>query len=320
MSHRLLPNRPERYHGKESSRPYFEGWYFKQASNKGAVSVIAGVFRTENKTDDTAFIQMLLGSGKSYYFSYAFEDFSTKTDEFEVWIGDSFFSMERVVLSIDQGGTKVEAQIRFSDIVPLKTHVLSPSIMGPFSYLPKMQCNHGVLSLTHRCDGVLKIDGEEFRLDGARGYIEKDWGEAFPSRWVWMQCNDEDVSLMCSIATIPYGAVNLTGLICVLLVGTKQYRFASYSGARVISIKKDEDALAVMIRRGKYRLDIKTTSAVFGKLVAPTKTGMDRQIEESLDAIFDIKLTSKGKTVYSGTLENGGLEMLEADELAKAKA
>ncbi len=315
MSHKLLPSRPERYHGKESSRPYFEGWYFKQTSNKGAVSVITGVFRGEKEVDDTAFIQLLFGSGKSYYFSYEFDEFSVKADEFEVWIGESFFSMDKVVLSIDQDGTKVQAQIRFSDIVPLKTHLLSPSIMGPFSYLPKMQCNHGVLSLTHRCNGVLTIDGEEFRFEDSLGYIEKDWGEAFPSRWVWMQCNDEDVSLMCSIATIPYGAVNFTGLICVLLVGKKQYRFASYNGARVVSIEKDEDTLAVALRRGKYRLEIKTMCTAFGKLVAPTKTGMDRQIDESLDAIYDIKLTRKGKTVYSGTLENGGLEMLEADLL-----
>jgi len=315
MSHKLLPSRPERYHGKESSRPYFEGWYFKQASNKGAVSVIAGVFRAKKKTDDTAFVQLLFGSGKSYYFSYTYDKFSVQPDEFEVRIGENFFSMEKVVLCIEQGGAKVEGQISFSDIVPLRTNVLSPSIMGPFSYLPRMQCNHGVLSLTHRCNGTLSIGNDEFVFKDSLGYIEKDWGEAFPSRWVWMQCNDEDVSLMCSIATIPYGAVNFTGLICVLLVGTKQYRFASYNGARVVSIEKGEDTLAVALQRGKYRLDIKTTCTDFGKLVAPTKSGMDRQIDESLAATFYINLTRRGKKVYSGTLENGGLEMLEADLL-----
>jgi tocopherol cyclase len=319
MSHRLLPRKPERYHGKENSRPYFEGWYFKQASDKGTVSVIVGVFRTQKKSDETAFIQLLLASGKSYYFEYPFEAFSAKTDTFEVKVGANKFSMERIVLDIDQDGVRVEAQSTFSDIVPLETNVVSPSIMGPFSYLPKMQCNHGVLSLTHRANGTMKIDSEQYLFVDAHGYIEKDWGEAFPSRWVWMQCNDEKVSLMCSIATIPYGAINFTGLICVLLVDGRQYRFATYNGARVVDIRRQGGELTVKLRRGKYKLQIKASSTVFGKLIAPTTTGMNRKIEETVDAAYHIVLTSGGKEVYSGTFGNGGLEMLDPELLIGTK-
>jgi tocopherol cyclase len=175
------------------------------------------------------------------------------------------------------------------------------------------------LSLTHRANGTMKINRETFLFDNAPGYIEKDWGEAFPSRWIWMQCNDENVSLMCSIATIPYGALHFTGLICVLLVGGKQYRFASYNGARVVDIKKQKGVLTVLLRRGKYTLAIKACSTVFGKLIAPTITGMNREIEETVDATFHIELAGKGKEIYSATLENGGLEMLEPELLVGAK-
>ncbi|MBT3318326.1 MAG: hypothetical protein HN389_00995 [Clostridia bacterium] len=317
MGHRLLPGKPELYHGKEKSRPYFEGWYFKQASDKGTVSVIVGVFRTENKSDETAFIQLLLASGKSYYFEYPFEAFSAKTDTFEVKVGANKFSMERIELDIDQDGVRVKAEISFSGIVPLKTNFVSPSIMGPFSYLPRMQCNHGILSLTHRANGTMKIDREQYLFEDAHGYIEKDWGEAFPSRWIWMQCNDDKVSLMCSIATIPYGAIFFTGLICVLLVDGRQYRFATYNGARVVDIKRQKGELTVKLCRGKYSLHITAGSKVFGKLIAPTTTGMNRKIEETVDATFHIVLTRRGKKVYCGSFGNGGLEMLEPELLVE---
>lgn len=317
MGHRLRPKNPHAYHGKETSRPYFEGWYFKQVSGNHAFSIIPGVFRGRKQSDDFAFIQIIFGESKSYFFRYPYSEFRPGKDRFEVWIKGSFFSMDKVILEIAQDEVRIEAELFFSQIVPLKTTILSPSIMGPFSYLPAMQCNHGVLSLSHLVNGAINFGDNHIRLDDAIGYIEKDWGEAFPKNWIWMQCNDKKTSLMFSIASIPYGILHFSGLICVLRIEDKQYRFATYNGAKVLSIKKHGNKIIVEIKRGGYRLKICAYNKEFSTLKAPTITGMDRDIAESINAKYHVGLAHKKINLYSRNFENGGLEMLNPNKLIK---
>lgn len=318
MGHRLLPKNPQSYHGKESSRPYFEGWYFKQTSKTNAFSVIPGVFRGRKKGTDIAFIQVIFGEdSKSYFFRYPYNEFKYKKGKFEVWIGDSFISIDKVILDIARDGVQLEAELFFSRIVPLETTAFSPTIMGPFSYLPAMQCNHGVLSLSHQVNGAINFGEKHIRFNDAIGYIEKDWGEAFPENWIWMQCNDKKTSMMCSIASIPYGIFRFTGLICVLWISGRQYRFATYNGAKVLSIKKHGHKINVQIKRGGYCLEISAYNKKFGSLKAPTKTGMNRDIDESINAKYHVALTYKKTPLFSGNFENGGLEMLNPNSLIK---
>lgn len=316
MGHRLLPFSPARYHGKASSRPYFEGWYFKQASKDGALVVIPGVFRGSDSTDDTAFIQLIYGSPpQSYYFTYPMSEFSCHSRQFELCIGGNCFSTKEVNLDIPQIG--LQAELHYSGHLPLKTTIMSPSIMGPFSYIPGMQCNHGVLSLWHSVQGEVCCNGNKLTFEDAEGYIEKDWGEAFPESWIWMQCGSNRESLMCAVASIPMKAFRFTGLIAVLGTGERQYRFATYNGGRVLGIIRREDSLTVELARGSYRLCIIFRNAHFGTLKAPTRTGMNREIQESVNCVCDVSLCHGTQTIYSGQFDNGGLEMLAPDLLIK---
>lgn len=318
MSHRLLPFKPHLYHGKKSSRPYFEGWYFKQVSDKYAFSVIPGVFRGANERDDIAFVQVVFGEpSKSYYFRYPYNEFKYDKQNFEVWIGNNFFSMDKVILDIDQNDIRIKAELCFSRHIPLKQSIFSPSVMGFFSYFPRMQCNHGVLSLSHTVNGSLRFGDKDMHFNDAIGYIEKDWGEAFPKNWIWMQCSDKNSCLMCSIANVPFAFFNFTGLICVLLINDKQYRFATYNGAKVISVKKHGNKVMVEIKRNRYSLKISAYNKEFSKLKAPTKTGMDRDIDESISAKYQVVLKNMDETLFSGSFENGGLEMLSPNKLIK---
>ena len=314
MSHRLLPNQPAWYHGKNTSRPYFEGWYFKHTSGRDAFSVIPGVFRDKEKSGDTAFIQVIFGSPpKSHFIPYPYSTFRHSRRPFSVQIGGSFFSLDKVLLDIKE--IDLKAELSYKQQVPLETSFLSPNIMGPFAYMPAMQCNHGVLSLTHRVGGMLRIGEQNTLFRDAVGYIEKDWGEAFPESWIWMQCNDEETSLMCAIASIPWGIFHFTGLICVLLADGKQYRFATYNGARTESLQMNQSQVTVVIKRGKYRLRITADNERFSSLKAPTKTGMDRDIAESIGAVYDIMLSCHDKAIFSNKYCHGGLEMLNPERM-----
>lgn len=315
MGHRLLPFRPEIYHGTQKSRPYFEGWYFKQTSDDQTFAVIPGVFRGSSDNDDVAFIQIIYNTSYSVFLEYSYRDFNYHPNRFEVWVENNYFSMEKVVLDINRENIHVEGEMFFGEITPLKTNIISPTIMGPFSYLPGMQCNHGVLSLTHRVNGSLRFNDQMLKFSDAVGYIEKDWGEAFPESWIWMQCNDEKSCMMCSVASIPYGRVSFTGLICVVLMGGTQYRFATYNGAKVRSIQKRDNEITVVLAKRSYRLEIQASYSKFGRLIAPTKKGMNREIKESVNASYRYTLYNKDKKICSVNSINGGLEMHLSEKL-----
>lgn len=316
MSHRLLPFSPERYHGTEKSRPYFEGWYFKQASPQGAFAVIPGLFRGANPSEDFAFIQVIFSSpSKSYFVRYPEETFSCDTHVFELRIAESYFSLDALRLDMKEIGLK--ASLDYSGHIPLKKSMLCPSVMGPFAYLPGMQCNHGVLSLHHSVSGEVLCEERILRFDGADGYIEKDWGCAFPENWVWMQCGNAEASLMMAVASIPLGIVHFSGLICVLRIQEKQYRFATYNGARMLGLYEKSGLVTAEVGRGRHRLRVTARSEQFGSLKAPVKTGMDRVIRESIDTVCDITLYRDEQMLYSGHFEHGGLEMHGTEKLIK---
>ena len=314
MGHRILPRHPALYHGKEKSCPYFEGWYFKHASDDLALCVIPGIFLGPDKDGGEAFIQVIYDSPPKYdYIKYPKSSFKAGRNRFNLHIGRSFFSMDNMILKIDT--PRIQAELTYSGHIPLEAHLFSPTIMGPFSYLPAMQCNHGVLSLTHNVNGTALIGGRRYVYRNADGYIEKDWGEAFPKSWVWMQCNDKTTSMMCAVATIPYGPFHFRGLICVLLADGKQYRFATYNGARVEKIEADGPFVTAEVKRGQYRLCIRAEAQAFGTLKAPTAKGMTRDIQESISASYHIALYHKKALILSRDIKNGGLELLNADVL-----
>lgn len=315
MGHRLLPHHPALYHGKRSSRRYFEGWFFKHSSGEGSFAVIPGVYRGKNADGDIAFIQGLMGNPvKSFFVRYPFSEFHSDAGRFEIRIGENRFSLDGISLNIKDIALK--AQIEYGGITPLETSLISPSIMGSFSYLPSMQCNHGVLSLRHEANEYAQLGGRRIDFCSADGYIEKDWGEAFPKSWIWMQCCDKRCALMCSIAHIPYGFIRFKGIICVLLAGGRQYRFATYNGSKLVSLDIRKGNVTAVIKRKNMRLTVTAENKEFGSLKAPTNTGMDRVISESISARYKVELFESDKEVFSGEFTGGGLELFGAEKLA----
>ncbi len=318
MGHRLLPFAPARYHGKPSSRPYFEGWYFKQSCKDGVFVAIPGVFRGADSSKDFAFIQLIFGSPpKSYFLPYPIGEFSCHPRRLELCIGGNCFSDQEVNLSMPEIG--LTAELHYKSHIPLKTNFVSPSIMGPFSYLPKMQCNHGIISLWHCVSGNVCYQEQRLLFDDADGYIEKDWGEEFPESWIWLQCGGGQDAFVCAVARIPIKKIRFTGLIAVLNVRGRQLRFATYNGGKVIGISRGDDSLTVELRKNNYRLCVIARSASFGSLMAPSKDGMNREIQESVNCICDISLCCGTETIYSGHFEHGGLEMLNPEMLLNHK-
>ena len=88
--------------------------------------------------------------------------------------------------------------------------------MGWYSYVPTMECFHGILSMDHELNGHLQINDLAIQFDGGRGYMEKDWGRNFPQNWIWAQSNKFEIpglSISASLATIPWRGITFPGFI-----------------------------------------------------------------------------------------------------------
>lgn len=315
---------PEGFHGAHERAGFFEGWYLKVVSGDRAarIAVIPGIFiglEDSGGRHDEAFVQVLDGStGRSWYERYDASDFHAATGHFDVTIGPNRFNASGMTL--DLPGSGLRGRVDFTTgLQPWPMTLRSPGIMGWYAWLPVMECYHGVVSFGHDLAGSLSLGGLPMNFDGGRGYLEKDWGRAFPSGYIWMQSNHftrSGVCLVASIAVIPWHRSEFRGFIVGLrLPGSDGqpvlHRFATYTGARTTALTVDDEHVHWSMRgKAGLTLDIAAERRRGGLLHAPVRTQMHRRVEETLDARIQVTLTDvEGRVILSDSGEVAGLEV-----------
>ena len=239
-----LPWHPERFHGALRSAPFFEGWYYNFATASGdhRYAIIAGIFLG---ADSHAFIQMLDGvRNTATYHRFAVSEFSARADRFEVTIAQNAFSATHMRLALP----RMRADLRFARLQPWPWRPWSPGSMGPLSLLPFLPCYHHVLSVGHDVSGAMQVDGSAIALTGARGYLEKNWGSAFPSAWLWLQSNHfarSDARLLATFAQIPVGPLRSRGLTAAIAFDAQMVRFTTANGGHVMKFERNGDCAEV---------------------------------------------------------------------------
>jgi tocopherol cyclase len=308
---------PEIFQGARQHKSYFEGWYFKcvDHSEQFAYAIIPGMAIDEHKAGH-AFIQVLDGKNKTArYYKFPLASFTFDRRIFNISIGDNKFSDAGILLTLPD----FKADLSFSDNIPWPKPFYSPGIMGPFSYIPFMECYHGILSMDHSIEGII-IDGETaLPFKKGRGYMEKDWGTSFPSAYVWMQSNHfstQGVSFKCSVAKIPFMGTSFVGFIAGLWVNGKLIRFTTYNRCALLSCKIDQDDVVIEMDHPKYLLHVYVAREDGTALASPILGFMNGRIEESMIAVIKIKLLDKSnKTViFEDSGRNAGLEVAGAIE------
>ncbi|MFN2304011.1 MAG: tocopherol cyclase family protein [Anaerolineales bacterium] len=306
---------PSRYHGRGVSPPFFEGWYYKMVSQDEETRfvIIPGVYHATEESKSHCFVQVFDSQADQVHFHrYPFNAFRSKRDSFEIYVGDNYFSADQIRLAIDDDLAHVHGSLKFSNLNPWPVQFFSPGAMGWFAWVPFMECYHGVVSMDHTIEGSLDFDGKTLNFTSGRGYIEKDWGRQFPAAWIWGQSNHFDkpgISLMISLATIPWLGGSFGGHVIGLLLDGTLHRFATYNRSKIdeIAIKDSEICLVVHNRSLRLSISAKRKRGVI--LQAPTTIEMDRRILETLDARLDIQVESlQGGLIYEGPGHHAGLE------------
>jgi len=309
--------KPQVFQGDLSRKNYFEGWYFKQASKSldHVYSFIPGI--SLSRESPHSFIQVMNGiTGISNYIPYNVRQFSWNAEKFEVRVGNSFFSREKMMLDIDTEGLRISGQLTFSNSVDYPRSILSPGIMGWYSFVPFMQCKHDVVSVTHDLSGTLEVNDEPFNFSLGKGYIEKDWGSSFPKAWLWLQCNTfgkSDASLMISIADIPWLGSYFLGLICFLYINGCFYTFNTYEKAIIEELSGVNEKITIKLKSRHHRLTVTVIKNKSGELKAPVKGEMSRRIKESIDSEVHFSLMDLNSGhLFEGNGKRAGLEVIEA--------
>ncbi len=314
MRRRDLIQNPEYFQGSLKKREYFEGWYFKQISDHEdyALALIPGI--SLNAGDRHAFIQVIVGPNhQTHYFRYPLEDFSCDEDIFKLRIGDNMFSKSGIGIDLANDKLTLKGQLNFKYIEPLK----GKPIMGPFAYFSFLECYHGVVSMNHQVSGQVMHNDRNILFTKSKGYIEKDWGISFPKRYIWIQANrfsETETSLMFSLADIPVKIFTFNGFLCNLKYRGKEYRFATYTGAKINKLKAYAGGLYLQLTSKDFILEIWAKNIDNGVLKAPVRGRMDGVIKEGIGCKVRIRLSRSGLSVFEDISDYGGMERYQDDK------
>lgn len=273
---------------------YFYGWYLKCQSDTQTLAVIPAVHSAGSKR--TCSIQVITKQD-AWTVTYTADSFR-RTKE-NIYIGKNRFGKKGIFLAIQTQQLTARGKLDFGPLFPLKY-----DIMGPFALVPFMECRHSVWSMRHPVRGTVYINGEKYSFQNAWGYWEGDRGRSFPKDYIWTQCCFRGGSVMLSVADIPMAGLHFTGIIGVVLWRGKEYRIATYLGARVVWIKDK----TVRVIQGSLELEVRLLEESKRPLKAPTKGSMVRTIHESASCRAFYEFCKRGCTLFAFETDRASFE------------
>ncbi|MGN1224948.1 MAG: tocopherol cyclase family protein [Ruminococcus sp.] len=275
-------------------KDYFKGWYFK-CSNKNKTIAFIPAFHQSNY-EKTASLQMITDNA---VFNIPFHSLQYQENPLAIKIGENVFSEKGIQLNMKYDKLSANGVLHLYDISPIRY-----DIMGPFKFIPFMQCKHSVYSMQHQIDGQITLNGQQYIFKNGIGYMEGDCGSSFPKKYIWTQCHFNNDSLMLSVADIPLSGFHFTGIIGVILLNGKEYRIATYLGSKVKHIGKN----SVTVKQGDYQLTAKLLLKNSQPLAAPSHGLMNRTIHESASCKAYYQFLYKGKALFEFISDRASFE------------
>jgi hypothetical protein len=161
--------------------------------------------------------------------------------------------------------------------------------------------------MNHYLRGEVVLDGETHDFTGGKGYIECDSGKSFPTEYTWVHCNafEKDCSIVASAARIPFYGLRFWGCICVVRLNGREYRLATYKGAKILRNERG----AIELKQGKYKLNISIGEHEGQILPAPKLGKMSRFIRETLSCPADFRFTEGDTCLFEEKSEFASYEI-----------
>ncbi|HHV33001.1 MAG TPA: hypothetical protein GXX74_11480 [Clostridiales bacterium] len=290
----------------EKNRSYFEGWYLKHQKDGHTVAFIPGVHSGEDG-EKSAFVQVITEQS-SWYVPFSTANFHVQPRGFAVRVGGQVFSERGIRVDFNTSGLQCRGVLYYGNLTPP-----AYDVMGPFRLFPFLECNHGVLSMKHTLRGTLELNGQTVDFTGGTGYMEKDWGISFPKRYLWVQygsMQEPSLSVMVSIAEIPFCGFVFPGCIALIYCGGKEYRLATYLGVRILRW----DRTGFLIRQRGLLLEAEVLKSHGQNILkAPQCGNMNRVIRESASCQVRFRFYCNGRLLFDLTRDEASFEYAEGD-------
>lgn len=278
----------------------FEGWYFKQQSDRHMIAFIPAV-HTDNRGNRSGSVQVVTPEN-SYFIELPVNTFHIDRKNFIIRAGDSTFSAGGIDVCIRNTGLNVDGRLSYGKIRPP-----CGDIMGPYRLIPLMECRHSVFSLTHTVSGSLTVNGSVLSFTDGIGYLEGDKGRSFPKRYVWTQCSWAEkgpCALMLSAAEVKPLGREFIGIIGFVYFKGREFRIATYKGARIMEIGGG----TVVVRQGDFTLSAQRLDCGGHALRAPQSGEMKRLIKESLSCKARYVFMEKNSVLFDLTTDHASFE------------
>lgn len=249
----------------------------------------------------SAFLQLITDS-LSCNLPFRFSEFRMCSRGSGVRLGQQLFSRRGIRVDLNTKEVRCRGWIRYGPLTPPESDV-----MGPFRFVPFLECNHGVISMKHSLLGTLELNGRQINFSGGTGYIEKDWGSSFPKNYLWVQCNrfpEPTVSVMVSIAHIPFSGVAFQGCIGLVRYRGREYRLATYHGVQIVRC----DGTGFILKQGSLLLEAELFGSAPQQLLAPKTGAMLRPIRESAACRARVRFYRDGRLLFDQTSDQAGFE------------
>lgn len=273
---------------------FFYGWYLKCQSDTQTLAVIPAVHKTGRK--HSCSVQMITEQG-AWTVPFSSDVFRRKKNR--ISIGVNRFGTKGIRLAIHTPELNIRGRLEFGPLFPLRY-----DIMGPFSFVPFLECRHSVWSMLHTVNGRVVVNGQEYCFRNDRGYWEGDRGRSFPEKYVWTQCCFAGGSLMLSVADIPIAGLCFTGIICVILWCGKEYRLATYLGAKAVHIGNG----VIQIAQKDMKLEAGLLERQERPLKAPAGGDMIRTIHESAACTAYYRFQKGKRTIFAFQTDRASFE------------
>lgn len=284
------------FHGAGKRKSFFEGWYVKHTAGDQTVALIPAYHVDENGKASASL--QVITKENSYFIPYRSREFRAFIHQLRFSVGCNVFDKTGMSIDIATADLRMSGTVLYGPMTPIRGN-----IMGPFSGLP-MQCNHGIVSMGHRLSGSLTINGQEVDFTGGVGYMEKDWGSSFPKEYLWTQANHGNTALFLSAAHIPFGGTSFQGCICAVVHEGREYRIATYRGAKIA--RQTDTMLA--LRQGRLQITAELLENNPIPLKAPNLGGMGRTIHESAACTVRYVLQDGERVVFDFVSHTAGFE------------
>ncbi|WP_160636134.1 hypothetical protein [Pseudoflavonifractor sp. 60] len=268
----------------------------KHQNPQGQTLALIPAFHIDAGGRRTASLQVI-SRDRAWWLEYPEAQVSRRP--FRIQVGESSFDSREIVLRVRQEGLSLHGALRYGPFT-----VPGSDIMGPFRFLPGMQCSHGIVSMAHSLEGTLELNGECLDFTGGTGYIETDRGRSFPSAYLWTQCVWGGGSLMLAVAEVPLPVGRFTSCICSIFFGGQEYRLATYRGVRI----EEWSPNGAVIRQGTLRLEVRLLHEQRQALRAPVEGRMERTIHESLCAEVCYRFWRGKELLFQHTDPNASFE------------